>query len=194
MTVARAISRLAPPGRARAVLAAVDAAIMAAQRDLHLSRVPEALTKPKGLISGEWRSVMEVLDVAILAVDFALDGIPGQRLVDLVHTLTAWYFLASKPCQIGDDLDQLGDLCRRLHESFAYFTQWFGRRLFCPKVHRATHIVHSIQEYGPYDCLTSEMGEAAHKQFKRMFRRCASRCVSCFVGVGFGVRIPSCLV
>ena len=152
----------------------VDAAIVLAQRELHLTVVPDALGDDTKLTSGSWRSVVEVLDVAVLAADLPNGRSWARMVTELVHTLKAWYFLVSQPHHQGVDLPQLRTLTRQLRDCFVAAEQQVpGLKLSCPKVHRTMHIPSSIVRYGPYDCLTAEMGEAAHKQFKKMFRRCA---------------------
>ena len=159
---------------ATATLSRLDAAIVEAQRQLHLTTVPNAISDTKGLTSGQWRSVVEVLGVALAAANLQtlLPRSMVRLIEDLTHSLTSWYFLAANPHFVGDDLTQLQSITARLREKLAAAERRIpGVHLSCPKVHRTLHIAHSVQRYGPYDCLTAEMGEAAHKQFKRMFVR-----------------------
>ena len=156
--------------------------MLTAMRDMHLNpAVPDVFIDPSNITGGGWRSVVEVAEIAMLSLTLRphANCTPGATarkrtlLYEVVHRVASWYFAScNRTYADDDDVAALADcttaLRETLHKAEIELSVTFG----CPKVHRLRHVAELVTLYGPYDCLTAEMGEAAHQQFKRMFRWC----------------------
>ena len=160
-----------------------------AMREMRLNpAVPNVFTDLSDITGGAWRSVVQVVEVALVKLALPPNALCSQAaatkkcdlLRQVVHSMATWYFASSKRAHDDASLGDLDALTTALYRDLNEADSVFTVRMGCPKVHRISHTPEVIADYGPFDCLTAEMGEAAHQQFKKMFRRCA--CAAC-IGV-----------
>ncbi len=186
------VIRQRTPGDPDVVLANIDKAVEDSMAAIGMKRIPNVVSHPAGLTSGMWRSVMEVLDVAILAAGLPSNQGWSLQITALIHEVTQWYWLVSDPCHRAARDAHLTYLTQTMRHRFSNVQEDYadsGLHCACPKLHRTRHIQTSMDLYGPYDLLTAEMGEAAHKQFKKMFRRYVYVCPRASMCVRACVRV-----
>lgn len=96
------------------------------------------------------------------------------------HILVAWYHLSRLARFTPDDVTALRSATRALRDNWdATFHATEIKSLSkIPKIHRLDHVADSVHSFGPYNSLTTESSEAAHKKLKHMYRTCVLACAS----------------
>ena len=164
------------------VLCNMSAVLFTAMRDMRLNpAVPDVFVSPANITGGGWRSIVEVAEVAMLALDLrphancsaAVTARKRALLRATVYHVCTWYFASCRRSYADEEeVDALSTHTTALRDALHMVEVELSVTFGCPKVHRLRHVAELVALYGPYDCLTAEMGEAAHQQFKRMFRWC----------------------
>ena len=96
-----------------------------------------------------------------------------RALVETAHALVSWFNVAAlDQFEQPDDIAALTAAATCLRDTWQIHfddTGVHALRRIC-KLHRLDHVAASVEMYGRYRSLTTELSESAHKQLKNLFR------------------------
>lgn len=155
---------------AEVLLEGMSQEVVHVARQLSLPAVPDVFISQTHLTCGEWRVVAEALQiVALFLSPYCRRTRELKLIVELLNATSAWYWSGCIDAFLLSDIDALQRTTTALRKTLLRVQEDFDVSIGCPKVHRMTHVAASVEDYGPYDMLTAEMGEASHQRFKHMF-------------------------
>ena len=119
------------------------------------------------------RVAVEVIEIT-LAAQYAHVG-----LLQAAHTLVQWYNISRKETFTPVDLVDLKRASDAVTETWRqiFVVDVPVHELNFPKMHRFQHIPPAVPAFGPFNSLSSEFSESAHKQFKKLYRWYVCVCV-----------------
>ena len=162
-----------------ALLMELSARYVAAAKELDLDHVPLLFCVKHGKVSsGHYRTLAQVFEVIVC--DYT-DSPQARRAV---HDMLVWYWASRCTSFNAGFHAKLRKLGLRMRASMSFFETDELRALYheetkvhvsnlddVPKVHRAVcHLPSYLENFGPFEDLTTEASEAANKPFKQMFR------------------------